>query len=78
MRSAAEISEPRIATIAPSEAAERQSALSLTWRPLQTILARKDVTDLCINEPGVAFVETDSGWHRVALPFADPEWSRHG
>jgi type IV secretion system protein VirB11 len=74
MRSAAEISEPRIATIAPSEAAEKQSALSLTWRPLQTILARKDVTDLCINEPGAAFVETDSGWHREALPFADLEW----
>jgi type IV secretion system protein VirB11 len=74
MQPASEMSEPKRTPLAHSEVAEKQSALSLTWRPLQTILARKEVTDLCINEPGAAFIETDSGWHREALPFADLDW----
>ena len=74
MQYASEASEARRGLLARGELVEKQSSLSLTWRPLQTILQRKEVTDLCINEPGVAFIETDSGWHREALPFADLEW----
>ena len=71
MQYASEVSEAKRGLLARGELVEKQSSLSLTWRPLQTILQRKEVTDLCINEPGVAFIETDSGWHREALPFAD-------
>jgi type IV secretion system protein VirB11 len=50
------------------------SALSLTLRALRPLLANSDVTELCINRPKEAFVETRAGWHREPLPFADFEW----
>ncbi len=50
------------------------SALELTLRPLRPILADREVTELCINRPGEAFVETRSGWRRTALEFADFDW----
>jgi type IV secretion system protein VirB11 len=74
MQHGLEMSEARRTAVAHGDVLAKQSALSITWRPLQAILARKDVTDLCINEPGAAFIETDAGWHREALPFADLEW----
>src|SRR5688572_10624495 len=49
------------------------SALDLTLRDLRPLLT-EDVTDLCINSPREAFVDTSSGWHREALPFADYHW----
>lgn len=49
------------------------SALELTLRALRPILA-EHVTELCINRPGEAFVETARGWDRKALPFADEAW----
>lgn len=52
------------------------SALELTLRALRPILARSDVTEICINRPGEAFVETRSGWQREALPFADVDWCK--
>lgn len=52
------------------------SALELTLRALRPILARSDVTELCINRPGEAFIETRSGWQREPLPFADFDWCR--
>ena len=33
--------------------------------PLRPILAREDVTDLCINGPGLLFVEGAHGWERI-------------
>ncbi|MEJ1962913.1 MAG: P-type DNA transfer ATPase VirB11 [Gammaproteobacteria bacterium] len=51
------------------------SALDLTLRALRPLLAG-DVTELCINSPGVAYLETSSGWHRETLPFADFDWCR--
>jgi type IV secretion system protein VirB11 len=51
-----------------------RSALALTLRELDPILAREGVTELCINRPGEAFVESVSGWQRVPLPFASYEW----
>jgi type IV secretion system protein VirB11 len=52
------------------------SALELTLRALQPWLARSDVTELCINRPHELFLETQQGWERETLPFADLEWCR--
>jgi len=51
-----------------------QSALELTVRALRPWLADPQVTELCINRPGEAFIETRSGWHCEALSFADADW----
>jgi type IV secretion system protein VirB11 len=58
--------------IPPPEA----SALQLTLRGLNPLLARPELTELCINRPGEAWVETGSGWHREEIAFADFEWCR--
>lgn len=50
------------------------SALDLTLRALRPLLANPEVTELCINSPGEAFVELRTGWRREALPFADFDW----
>jgi len=52
------------------------SALELTLRALRPLLSNSDVTELCINRPGEAFVELRSGWRRESLPFADFDWCR--
>jgi type IV secretion system protein VirB11 len=52
------------------------SALDLTLRALRPILSNSDVTELCINRPGEAFLELRSGWRREMLPFADFDWCR--
>src|SRR6266481_4579140 len=52
------------------------SALQLTLRALRPLLANPEVTELCINRPGEAFIETHQGWHREPLPFADFDWCR--
>src|SRR6185437_8309297 len=60
------------ASLSPEEA----SSLDLTLRALRPLLANPEVTELCINRPGEAFLELRSGWRREALPFADFEWCR--
>jgi len=60
---------------APAPAAA-SSALELTLRALRPLLRDPEVTELCINAPGEAFVETRSGWVRRAVPFADFDWCR--
>jgi len=50
------------------------SALDLTLRALRPLLDRPDVTDLCINSPREAFIETSTGWQRESIPFADFQW----
>jgi type IV secretion system protein VirB11 len=52
------------------------SALDLNLRALRPLLSRPDVTELCINQPGFAYLETREGWYREVLPFADFEWCR--
>lgn len=52
------------------------SALDLTLRRLQPLLADPTVTEICINRPCEAFVETAAGWRREPLPFADFDWCR--
>ena len=56
----------------PAEA----SSLDLTLRALRPHLSNPEVTELCINRPGEAFIELRSGWRREALPFADFDWCR--
>jgi type IV secretion system protein VirB11 len=52
------------------------SALDLTLRALRPLLDDSQVTELCINRPGEAFIETRAGWRREPLPFADFDWCR--
>src|SRR5437016_14363820 len=66
-------SRPQPAEPAPAGTA---SALELTLRALRPYLARPDVTELCINEPGVAYLETREGWRRESIPFASFDWCR--
>jgi type IV secretion system protein VirB11 len=51
-----------------------RSALALTLLDLEPILAAEGVTELCINRPGEAFIESTRGWQRVPLAFAGFEW----
>jgi len=53
------------------------SALELTLRALRPLLSRPDVTELCINEPGVAYLETRDGWLSESIPFASFDWCRN-
>jgi type IV secretion system protein VirB11 len=50
------------------------SALELNLRALRPILSNPDVTELCINRPREAFIETRRGWEHRELPFADFDW----
>ena len=59
-----------------SAPAAEASSLDLTLRALRPLLANPEVTELCINRPGEAFLELRSGWRREALPFADFDWCR--
>jgi type IV secretion system protein VirB11 len=52
------------------------SALDLTLRALRPLLGNPNVTEVCINRPGEAFVETHSGWRCEPLRFADFDWCR--
>jgi type IV secretion system protein VirB11 len=58
------------------ESAGDASALELTVRALRAYLADPEVTELCINRPGEAYLETCRGWRRVELAFADVDWCR--
>ncbi len=70
-------SPSRIAQVAQVlKCTAESSALELTLRALRPLLDNPEVTELCINRPGEAFVETRSGWRRESLPFADFEWCR--
>ncbi|WP_083537236.1 P-type DNA transfer ATPase VirB11 [Steroidobacter denitrificans] len=50
------------------------SSLDHTLDALRPLLANREVTELCINRPGEAFIETRSGWCREILAFADFDW----
>jgi type IV secretion system protein VirB11 len=68
-----EVEVPTFGAPAPTAAPEL-SSLTLTLRPLQPILTNPAVTELCINQPGEAFVETRFGWKREPLPFVSFAW----
>jgi type IV secretion system protein VirB11 len=59
---------------AQSEARADHSALALTLAPLRPLLDDQELTELCINRPGEAYIERSSGWQRVPLPWASFEW----
>ncbi len=65
----------RLESVAVPVRAE-SSALDLTLRALRPLLSRADVTELCINCPGIAYLETPRGWCEERLPFADYAWCR--
>jgi type IV secretion system protein VirB11 len=50
------------------------SSLDLTLEALRPLLADPDVTELCINRPREIFIESHTGWRRIAAPFADFDW----
>lgn len=52
------------------------SALELNLRALRPLLSRSDITEVCINQPGRAYVETKTGWQVEELPFATFDWCR--
>jgi len=58
----------------PVDAHEAASSLALTLHGLRPWLGDASVTELCINRPGEAYVETSRGWHREHLEFADFDW----
>lgn len=67
--------EPTVRAVSVSMRTEA-TALELSLRPLRPILDRSDVTEVCINHPREAFIETASGWHRESLPWMDFNWCR--
>jgi type IV secretion system protein VirB11 len=66
------VAEPS-STAAPA-AVRETSALELALRPLRPLLSAEDVTELCINRPGEAYIESSSGWQRQTLDIADLAW----
>lgn len=66
--------EPHAASPSDLSAILESSALELTLRGLRPILADRNVTEICINRPGEAYVETREGWHCVPLGFASYDW----
>lgn len=52
------------------------SALEWVLAPLQALLGRPGVSELCINRPGEVFLETSAGWHCESVPAFDAAWCR--
>lgn len=65
-----------VAEVVPVALRER-SALEHYLAPLRPYLADPEVTELCINRPGEAFLERRSGWSCERLAFATYEWCQH-
>lgn len=59
---------------ARTTASAENSALVLTLRAMQRFLDDPSVTELCVNSPGEAFIETTSGWRRETLPEISFDW----
>jgi type IV secretion system protein VirB11 len=55
---------------------EAQSVLKTLLRPIRGVLDREDVSDICINGPGIMWIEGRAGWERVAIPDANENWLR--
>jgi type IV secretion system protein VirB11 len=53
---------------------ESHSALTLTLAPLRDLLADPALTELCINQPGIVWLERGGQWASSPLPFATYEW----
>ena len=55
---------------------DNASSLTHTLAPLRPILDNPRVTEVCINRPQEAFIQTYEGWKRQSLSFADFSWCR--
>jgi type IV secretion system protein VirB11 len=55
---------------------ENDSSLTHALKPLRALLDNPQVTEVCVNRPQEAFVQTYTGWDRLNLPFADFDWCR--
>jgi type IV secretion system protein VirB11 len=75
MSCAAPVSEAEVVSGQP-RTPTYPSSLDLTLQALRPLLADPEVTEVCINRPLEAFVETRSGWRHQSLPFADFDWCR--
>ena len=64
------------AALGPSGQPACPTALDLTLQALRPLLADPAVTEVCINRPLEAFIETRGGWRHESLPFADFDWCR--
>jgi type IV secretion system protein VirB11 len=53
---------------------EARSSLDYALEPLRPLLGEPELTELCINRPGEAFIERNRAWTRVPLPIATFEW----
>jgi type IV secretion system protein VirB11 len=53
---------------------EAKSSLAHVLHDLRPWLDDAAVTELCINRPGEAYIETARGWRRESLEFADYDW----
>ncbi len=51
-----------------------ESSLALSLRALQRLLDDPDTTEVCINRPGEAYVESAQGWRRELLPDIGYDW----
>ncbi len=71
---AIEVPEGGAGTPLRPPAVAEHSALDLTLRALRPILIDREVTEICINRPREAYVESRAGWHHVPLGFASYEW----
>jgi type IV secretion system protein VirB11 len=65
---------PEIERAPATTTASAPTALSLFLGPLGRLLDDPELTEICINEPGMAFVERQAGWAREELPFASFDW----
>jgi type IV secretion system protein VirB11 len=54
--------------------AREPSSLDHFLVPLRPLLADAEVTEICINRPHEAFVETHTGWSRQRLAWASLDW----
>jgi type IV secretion system protein VirB11 len=53
---------------------DERTSLDLFLAPLRGLLGDEQVSEICINRPGEAFVERPTGWSREPLPFASYQW----
>lgn len=66
--------EAEASGVATAAAPPPPSSLALFLDPLMPLLEDTEVTEICINEPGIAFVERQTGWTREILAFASFDW----
>ena len=42
--------------------------------PISELLKREDISDICINAPGVVYIESKGGWERVSVEGVTETW----